>query len=260
MIRSLDPKPFNVLANHPEIRPWLGGTGPLDLTGIVSDPQNFALLTPQIDGGYILIRRDLGLYEAHSMALSSARGRPMLELAKDGFRYMFTATDAIEITTQCPDGNTAALRWAEIVGFEHLGWRDQAFDLNGELVGCSFKSLTYQAWVKKDRRNRLEGQRFHDRLGELKGGEIHAEDMAHDYWVGATIEGIRQGNVGKAVALYSRWAAQMGYFQPTVLSVNPPTIHQGDAVVTMLNGEPHFLSLVAPEGLQTRKTEATSGG
>lgn len=259
MIRTLDAAVFNAMANDPTIRPWLGGIGPLDLTGLVADPQNFALLTPQCDGGYLLIRRDLGLYEAHSLAYPSARGRPMLELARDGFRYMFTATDAIEIVSKCPDGNTAALRWAEIVGFEHLGWRDEAFDLNGSLVGCSFKSLTYQSWVKKDRRNKVDGQRFHAKLTEIKG-DIHPEDASHDYWVGATIEGVRQGNVGKAVSLYSRWAAQMGYFQPTILSFNPPVVDQGDAVVTLLHGEPHFLSVVMPEGLHVPKTEATSGG
>jgi hypothetical protein len=40
-----------------------------------------------------------------------------------------------------------------------------------------------------------------------------------------------------------------GYVQPVVLSAQPPTIHQGDAVVSLVNGELSFLKVFdAPEG------------
>ena len=248
-MRTLDATAINRIANDPCVRPWLGGSGELNLSGVAGNPENFVFLTKAQDGAYVLNRLDLGLYEAHSLALPSARGRPMLELMRDGFRYMFTATEAVEIVTKVPDGNRMAHRWAEVAGFRETERREACFDLNGEIVGVSFRSLTYQEWVCRDPRNKREGELFHERLESAKGSPIHDEDARHDAWVGATIEGIRAGNIRKAVALYARHAAQVGYYAPQILSETPPTLFQGDAVVSMLNGEPCILKVIdAPEG------------
>lgn len=249
MIRTLDAGAFNRIANDPCVRPWLGGTEPIpDLTPTVANPENICLLTPEGDGGYILVKLRPGLYEAHSMALASARGRPMLTLMRDGFRWLFTATECCEIVTQVPDKSPGAERWAHLAGFRELYRREACFNLDGEIVGVSFRSLEYQDWVLKDARNRKDGEAFHAQLAALKP-HSHADDPVHDAWVGATLEGCRQGNIGKAVSLYCHWASLAGYFQPTILSVHPPSIHQGDAIVSLSNGEPTFLKVFdAPEG------------
>src|SRR5689334_2592611 len=102
MIRSLDPAPFNRIFNDPSVRPQMGhGLETRDLSGVVLDPANFCFLTPNRDGGYIVARLmvDQPLYVAHTLALPSARGRPMLRLMRDGFEHLFAATDAEEIVT-----------------------------------------------------------------------------------------------------------------------------------------------------------------
>lgn len=54
--RTLDAAAINEIANHPEVRPWLGGDGVLDLSELVSAPANITLA---IDGGaFVCVCRD----------------------------------------------------------------------------------------------------------------------------------------------------------------------------------------------------------
>lgn len=244
MRRSLDPAPFNRIFNEPSVRPWMGyGLEPADLTGLVTDPANYCLLTPNSDGAYIVARLDPGLYVAHTLALPSARGKPMLKLMQDGFCYLFTATDAIEITTLVPDSNPAADRWAGIAGFRETFRREAFFPLAAcGTVGGSFRSLTYGDWVLRHNPNRSEGEAFHAKLHAASPSLAdHPHDPVHDAWVGATIAGVRQGNVAKAVSLFNRWAAQAGYQRAQIVSEKPAVIHTGDAILTMIGGEVEVL-------------------
>lgn len=224
MFRTLDPSPFNRIANHPDVLPWLGVEGAADLTPLVSNPDNICLLTDEADGGYILHRRDHGLYEAHSMAVPEARGKRMLQLMREGFAFMFTATDAVEIATFCPDGNLAADRWGQIAGFREQYRREGVFLHDGIRVGGSYRSLTYQDWVLKDRDNLHVGQGFHAMLAASGFEPEHADDPVHDHWVGATIKGCIAGQSVKAVALYNRWASVAGYLPARLLATAPPVV------------------------------------
>jgi hypothetical protein len=258
VIRSQHPAPFNALANAPSVRPWLGyGLAPLDLTAQVQNLANVCLLTPEHDGAYILIQLQPGLYEAHSMALPEARGSAMARLMRDGFQYMFTATDCVEVTTRCPDGNPAASRWADLAGFKASFRREACFPLADQIVGCSYRSLLYRDWVLKDGRNAHEGQRFHALLHAVQP-DNHPDDRVHDAWVGATIEGIRRGNIQKAVALFNRWAVFAGYHPAEILSETPPVVFTGDAVVSLVDDQPHILRLVGakPSPSETESREA----
>lgn len=247
MKRTLDASVFNRIANHPCVRPHLGGEGVLDLTANVENPDNYAFLTPHDDGGYLVVNLQPGLYAAHTLALPSARGRPMLELMRDGFRFMFTATDAVEIVTTCPDSNEAGARWADAAGFRETFRREACFNLNGRTVGASYRSLAYGDWVLRDKRNHREGQEFHDLLASLKPHN-HPDDPVHDAWVGATIEGCIRGNICKSIAMYNRWSVQAGYVQSHILSVTPPLVNIGDAVVHLVDDRPHVLRLIGAEG------------
>lgn len=250
MIRTLDATRFNAISAHPDVRPWLGFDGELDLTALVRNPANICILTDNLDGGYILVKLHPGLYAAHTLSLPSARGRPMLQLMRDGFAMMFTATDAVEITTMVPDGATAAARWAEVAGFRETFRREAFFPLSGQLVGASFRSLRYEDWVLSDGRNAILGEEFHAKL-EAAQDHIHPEDKVHDLWVGATILGCKAGNLTKSIGMYNRWASQSGYQQAVILSACPSVVDIGDAVVQLSSGQIEVLQVATREAPYT---------
>lgn len=243
--RTLDASAFNAIAAHPEVRPWLGFADPLaeiDLSPQVSNPANFAFLTKQMDGGYLLLKIQGGLYAAHTLALPSARGRPMAKLMREGFATMFRATDAIEIITQIPDGNEGARSWSELAGFRPTFRREAFFPLMGERVGCQFMSLTFADWAIGDRECRRLGAGFHEKLTEAHGHQTHADDPVHDSMVGAAIGCCMEGNAVKGIGLFNRWACVAGYAEARVLSLQPPTVDTSDAVVQIEGGRIDILS------------------
>lgn len=247
--RSLDAAAFNRIASDPEVRPWLGFTDPaadVDLSAMVGNPDNFCFLTEAEDGGYILVKLQPGLYCAHTLSLKSARGRPMLNLMRDGFAMMFMATDAVEICTMVPDGAEQADKWSDLAGFRETFRRDAFFPIMGQRVGGSFRSLHYQDWVMRDPRHEGLGKLFHDKLDAArKAGEAetHADDKAHDQWVGATLGGCISGNLSKSIGMYNRWAAQSGYEQARIMTVNPPVVDIGDAIVGLALGRLDVLKI-----------------
>lgn len=247
MKRSFDPKPFNRIFNDPSVRPWMGrGVGPLDLTATVRNSNNICLLTDCGEGGYLLERAQPGLYLAHTLALPSARGRPMLELMRDGFAYLFLETDAVEVTTFVPDGNPAADRWSDIAGFRETFRREAFFPYGSdeEIVGGSFRSLKYEDWVLRHKPNTEAGEQFHDLLHATSASlGTHPDDPVHDAFVGATILGVRAGNIQKAVALFNRWAVQAMYQPATVVSEHPVIVETGDAILGMVGGEMKVLEV-----------------
>lgn len=240
MIRTMDPAPFVAIADHPEVRPWLGIIDPHAtinqiIAPIVVNPANYCLLTPQGDGGYILTRLAPGLYASHTLALPSARGRPMLRLMREGFQFMFSATDAVEIVTQIPDGNDNAARWSDVAGFRDTFRREKCFHLMGEKVGSRFRSLSWQDWAISSPQCRTAGVTFHDALHE-HGAVDHDIDPVHDALAGASMLCAAQGLVTKGVSLYNRWALTAGYMPAQVISDAPPLVDIGTAVVGLCDG------------------------
>lgn len=225
--RTFDPSPFNEIANDPAVRPWLGGEGDFNATADVFNKDNFAFLTDCRQGGYIYRKIGIGLYEVHTLALPAARGRPMLRAMWEGLAAVFLGSDAVEVVTLVPDNNKGADIWAEHAGFREMHRRDNAW-MPG--VGISFRSLSYADWVLKDPDNAEAGRRFHDEIHHHTTDD-HGEDPVHDAWVGATMRGIREGNVGKCVALYNRYAALARYHPVAVISTSPPVLDIGSAIV-----------------------------
>lgn len=80
---------FNEVANHCDVRPWLGGDGPLDLTPMVEDPRNVCLQFEH--GGFVLRNVDgYGVsHELHSLFLPKGWGRPVMAAAVKATAYMF---------------------------------------------------------------------------------------------------------------------------------------------------------------------------
>ena len=64
-MRTLDASRFNAIANLADVRPRLGGTGPLDLAPILANPRNYGF---EIDlGGFICVNTFGATYEVHTI-------------------------------------------------------------------------------------------------------------------------------------------------------------------------------------------------
>jgi hypothetical protein len=244
--RTLDARPFNAVANHPDVRPWIGGEGPLDLAALVGDPANFALEAEH--GGWILARHEPGIYELHTLFLPEGRGRTCLAAWREAERFMFAATDAREIVTRIPAHNAAAAFAARLCGFKERFARRAAFrTAAGELVDVSFQALTLDDWTFRDPAARHAGRVFHAQLEAAKARadsalETHAEDEAHDRAVGAACLMIGAGNPKKGVWAYNRWARLAGYATIALLNDSPITIDVRDAVVGVKDGAMEVLT------------------
>jgi hypothetical protein len=248
MQRWLSAAALNVIGEHPDVKPWLGYEPDtvVDLSWATDNPANYCLMTDDAKGGYLLISKGNGVYEAHSLALPEARGSSMLRLMHDGFEFMFLSTDCVEITTMVPDGNPAAEQWSRFAGFRPTFRREGFFPLFGEKVGGQFLTLSYFDWVGRAPGIMAEGAKFHMDLESLNRLEPHPDDEIHDRWVGATILGIRCGNILKCVALYNRWSMIAGYQECRILSATPPLVDIGDAVIQMSHGHMDVLKVRQP--------------
>lgn len=250
MIRTLDSTILNEIANEPQVRVWLGGTQPLDLTETVCNPENFCFLTDEQRGGYIYHKRAPGLYEVHTLALPTGRGRQMLEARSQGLREMFTKTDCVEVVTKVPEGNQGAAVWATKAGFREVFRRAKAFDLMGELVDVSYCSLSYIDWAIRDRGCKIDGQRFHAVIHQFTPDD-HGEDPVHDAMVGATMECCLQNNIEKGMGFYCRWAAHAGYEPIRVVTARPLVLDIRTCVLQYGNDGLQVLHIrePRPEGL-----------
>lgn len=239
MIRTLSAEAFQKIAEHEMVAPWVGYLRP----DIIQNPANICLLTDAGDGGYVLVNHQPGLYEAHTLALSSARGKPMHNLMREGFRFLFIETDCVEVTTMVPDGNRAASRWTQLAGFREVFRRNDAFTYpSGECVGAIYYSLRYEDWVLMDDANLKLGREFHTYLESIRT-HSHPDDDTHDAFVGAAFAGCMAGNPFKAIGLFNRWAAQAGYMKAQVLSATPLLVDIGDAVIELRDGKLNALSI-----------------
>lgn len=245
MIRTLSADIFNQIASDPIVRPWLGGSAPIDLTALLENPDNFAFLTDEQKGGYIYHKLMPGLYEAHTLSLPSGRGRQMLAARSESLREMFTKTDAIEIVTRVPIPNEAAAAWAKHAGFRETFRRAKAFDLMGEMVDVSYQSLSYGDWVLHDKENARTGRAFHGVIHEYTADD-HGDDPVHDGWVGATVEGCNQGNADKALGLYNRWAVFAGYEPIRIVTLRPLVVDIRSCILQIDPDGLHVLHVRSP--------------
>lgn len=243
--RSMDATFLNVAANHPEVRPWLGGEGDLDLTPIVSNPDNVSMVGEH--GGFIAIKLEGGLYECHSIILPEGRGPQALEGTREGLRYLFAATDCIEVVTKVPKDNPGALGLARSAGFsKHFGRENAWSTASGEKVGVDYYSLHIAKWRCLDTMVADKGVWFHTRLEELTAAigktiPVHEDDPAHNRAVGAAVLMLEAGNAVKACGLYNRWAAFVGYPPVKLVSNSPVIIDMIEAVIAVSNGDMEVL-------------------
>lgn len=239
--RTMDAAFLNEIANHPEVRPFLGGEGPLDLTDECSNPENIAIVWER--GGWLLQKLMPGMYELHTLTLPAGRGREYFATAKAALRYVFTTSDALEIVTKCPDDNGGARMAASLVGFRE---RFRRVDAWAPGVGISYQALTVDDWFVRDRECLAAGRRFHEELEAAADGAFppHPEDEAHDRAVGAAFLMIEAGQTGKGVGFYNRWAVLAGYLGISATAQNVVDIQT--AIVEVHQGQMRVLKVRRP--------------
>jgi RimJ/RimL family protein N-acetyltransferase len=240
--RTLEAAFLNAVANHPEVRPWIGGEGELDLSAIAGNPINVALIHPH--GGWVFVRHEPGTYEVHTLCRAAGRGKGQLTAWREAARWMFTRTDAREIVTRIPDDNPGAGAAAALCGFRQRFRREKAFRsiVAGRLVDVSYQALTIDDWAGRDPTCLDAGMAFHDRLEAAKARAAsalpdHPGDLAHDRAAGAACLMIAATNVRKGVWFYNRWAALAGYPPIAILSLEPVVIDLGAGVIAGVTHE-----------------------
>src|SRR6478735_1220419 len=193
MKRTFDARHLNDVANHEDVRPGLGGQGPLDLTSVVGNPMNVCLANEH--GGFVFHNHGQGLYEIHTLFLRSGRGKAVREALAFALQYMFVRTDCAEIATRIPQVNKPAAMLARDGGFSlkfhrAVGYEDKPTD---------YYALTLREWIQQTADCRKEGERFHDWLTCQKvvaGSPLapHADDEIHDHYAGAACLMLKAGN------------------------------------------------------------------
>lgn len=224
--RTLDAAHLNAVANDPNVRPTLGGEGEIDLTGLIADPANLALVAD--GGGFVLTPLAPGHLEVHSMFRPKADAIGAMREAMD---WVFTRTDCVSIWSKVPKANRAAK------GFARAGSLRVLFEREHETLGATeYCELPLMRWAMNTPELESQGERFHALLEAAKreaGSSLpeHPHDPAHERAVGAALLMFERGQPGKAASFYSLWARAAGYQPIQLLSVAPVTVDVGDAII-----------------------------
>jgi hypothetical protein len=231
---SRDAGAYHRIANDPAVLPLVvqKGQGELDFTAFLDNPDNVGFL--YTDCAFLAHCLEPGVYEVHSMALPHVRGRYVAEAAKLSIQCMFFATPAVELLTRVVEGNVAATALTHLVGFSPEFVRKAAWQTDEGPKDVSFYALRYPEWVKKQDWLRAGGEWLHSLLGDEVS---HADDPAHDLYVGATVEMLLSGQVDKGCFFYNRWARFAGYETIEVVDYDPLTIDIRSHRVTLANGK-----------------------
>ena len=84
--QTVDADIVNGIANNPDVRPYIGGDGHLDLTPALENPLNVALWGEH--GGWFYAWSAPGVYEVHTLVLPSGRGAWARNAAKQSLTLM----------------------------------------------------------------------------------------------------------------------------------------------------------------------------
>lgn len=241
--RHFDALRLNEVVNHPAIYPWVRGMaeGPLDLSDVVANPNNFLLMGEH--GGILFQELAPTLYECHTQVLPEGRGRWAVDMVEEALHWMFTRTLCMEVLTKVPHGNYPARALAKAIGGHREFTAQKGWVKDGRPIPADIFALRIQDWMLRAPKLVERGQWFHDRLERefARHGaaeEAHADDLEHDRFVGAACDMILGRQVQKGVILYNRWAVMAGYEPVQVVSLNPVAVDIRNALVVVRdNGE-----------------------
>lgn len=166
--RTMDATFLNYVANHPDVRPWLGKDpggatdSHLDLQPFLDAGKGFALILPHY-GAFLIETFGNGICELHTMFLPEKRGAPVFLAADAMLSYLFNETDCKVLFTQLPEGNRAAKAAALRVGFKIVPDRPSAWRLNGGVGEDA--AITKELWLQ--RREHIAPPRIEAQQSEL---------------------------------------------------------------------------------------------
>ncbi len=141
--RTHDAAFLNAVANHPDVRPWLGGEGEADLSPLITNPENVTLVAP--NGGFVLVKIAPGIYDTHSLFLPTGRHRT-IEAMREAAAWMFEREGATELVTTVPCPNRAASALARLAGFQPIGFRRRYWPRVGGPDGVTWYTLLRDDW------------------------------------------------------------------------------------------------------------------
>lgn len=237
VIRTLDATFLNGVANHPEVRPWLGGDGELDLKGLIANPDNIVGVTTA-HGGFIAEHHGSGRYEVHSLFLPEGLGQTAVRAMRDACDYIFSTSDAVELVTKVPESNAAAKGLAQLAGFAALFIASVPWSTDIPTMPTTFHSLSLDAWSMRSRRARAYGVWLHEAMGELAPHVNHSEEEpAHLQVAGAATMMLRAGMPYKAANVYNRWARWTGYPPIRVIREHPTVMDLGEGIIVEVAGD-----------------------
>jgi hypothetical protein len=221
--RTLDPTFLNKVANDPNVHPWLGHEGQIDLAPVAANLDNYLLVDDH--GGWVVCKISEGVYEVHTLFLKEGRGPRLVDLIAEGMDYMFTRTDCHTLLTQLPDNNEPARVLATTVGFKEIFRREET-----PRGPTSYAKITIDEWVQQTSDLERWGEWVHSKRESL-GLEDHPYDAAHERAVGAAVQMIRRGNALKGASFYNQWATFAGYPPIQLLGLTPVIIDLGLGII-----------------------------
>ncbi len=203
----------------------------VDLSAAVANPVNVSLVGDH--GAIVFFKYCDGIYEAHANALPAGRGEWMRGFTDVALKYLFCATDGVEVLTRVPEGNLASKALAMMVGM-----RPQFVQPNchfrGKEVLVTVYSLSLQEWsCRVDFKD--VGVQF---LGQIGGAAVNED---HANIVGIACQMMASGNVRKAVVWLNRWALVTR--QPTVALISANEVRFKSGVVTIADDGQLFFSV-----------------
>jgi hypothetical protein len=249
LTRAQNAEALNAIVNEPSVYQWVHGSveGPMDMTPIVSNPNNYALIGQH--GAVIFAIHSPGIYEAFSQVLPSGRGHWEAEMIREALHWQFTHTNAAEIWTRVPDGNESAEILAGRRGFDLQFRSERGWVVDGHIVPANIYSLTIQKWMIAAPDLPAIGEWFHTKLREEyrrigRDEPSLSEDEIHNRYVGAAVEMIRSRQAHKGAIFYNRFAAMVGAQPISILHDDPVMISVGNAILE-LHGQNFFVASVA---------------
>lgn len=223
-MRTLDARFLNEIANEPNVRPCLGGSGPLDLAPLVNNPENFTFISSF--GGFVGVKQQPGIYEIHTI-FRQGDGSEALKFAGECMRWMFCHTDCTELRTRIPKSNPAA-RWLAVKsGMSKVFERQNAWEADGGLKeDVIFLTISIDKWAAFDNACGDEGRTF----------DPESSDAIFCSYLGAALLISKSGNLMKGVGFYNRWAPFAGCEMMRLISLTPAVFGFHNKIIHM-NGE-----------------------
>lgn len=227
--RETDAKGINLILNHPEVRPWVAefGEGVIDITPAVENLDNILLMGEH--GAIFFFNILPGTYECHTQILPSGRGEWSSKFAVAVLDWMFSKSNAWEVTTRVPAGHIGALALAKGVGFRHEFTSMEPCLFMGKTVTASILRVSIHDWLARSAHFFDLGEALHKQMASeaTRLGITtppHAEDIFHDQVAGCAIELARNGLMTKALYLYNRWSVLARHRLISMVSMDPPVI------------------------------------